>query len=113
MSNFVRDHVRLREISRRVELASQLFIKREIDVNLLITRTIEWSNSSASDSTRRLHPIRKEHERRLSILPPVLAKHVGPNILRLRQHHSDKLFQLIFFRTGGSRALHARSLIGW
>src|SRR6185369_1872343 len=99
MSNFMRDHVRLREISGRLELASQLFIKREIDVNLFITRTIEWSNSSACDSTRRLHPIGKEHERWLSILPSVLAKHVSPNIFRLRQHHSDKLFHLIFFRT--------------
>src|SRR6185369_3340091 len=99
MPNFVRDHIRLREISRRLELTSQLFIKREIDVNLLITRTIEWTNSSARHPTRGLHPIRKEHERWFSILPPVLAKHVGPNIFRLRQNHPDKLFQLFFFGT--------------
>src|ERR1044072_3209768 len=107
----MRDDVRLRKISRRVELASQLFIKREIDVNLFITRTIEWTNSSACNSTRRLHAIREEHERRLAILPPVLAKHVGPNVFRLRQDHADELFSLFFFRTGGARALHAR-LIG-
>src|SRR5919205_1596431 len=107
MSDFVRDDVRLREISRRFELSSQLFIKREIDVNLFITRTIEWTNSRTRNSTRRLHSIGKEHERWLAILPPVLAKHVSPNILRLRQDHRDKLFQLFFFRTGRTRALHA------
>src|SRR6185369_8939861 len=111
MPNLMRDHVSLRKISRRLELASELFVKREIDVNLFITRTIEWPNSSAGDSTRRLHPIVKEHERWLSILPPVLTKHAGPNIFRLREDHPHELFQLFFFRTAGTRALHAR-LIG-
>src|SRR5690349_18709531 len=98
MTNFVRHYIRLREISRRVELAPQLFIKREINVNLLITRTIEWTNSSTLDSTRRTHLIRKQHERRLAILPPILTKHIGPNIFRLRQDHRDKLFQLVLLR---------------
>src|SRR6185437_14390994 len=111
MTDFVRDDIRLREISRRIELAPQLFIKPKIDVNPLIARTIEWTNSSTCDPTRRAHLIRKQHQRRLAILPAVLTKHVGPNVFRLRQDHRDKLFQLVLLRILWTRALHARLLL--
>src|SRR5690242_12872707 len=111
MTNFMRHHVRLREITGRIELAPQLFIKRKIDVNLLIARTIKWTNSSALESTRGAHLIRKQHEGRLAILPAVLTKHVGPDVFGLCQDHRDKLFQLVLLRILWTRALHARLLL--
>src|SRR5215207_8776097 len=112
MTNFVRDDIRLREISRCTELAAQLFIKGEIDVNLLVSGTIEWTNSRAGKSARRAHLVREEHERWLAILSTVFPKHVSPNVFRLRQHHPNELLQLFLLRILWTRGLHARLLIG-
>src|ERR1700741_1326192 len=102
MSNFMRDDVSLREIARCVELSAQLLVEREIDVNLLISRTIEWSNCRARNSASRAHLIRKQHERGFAILPAVFSKHIGPNIFRFPEHHRDELFQLFLFSILGA-----------
>src|SRR4026207_801215 len=108
VTDFMRDHIRLREISRRVEPPAHLFIERQIDVNLLIARTVEWANGSAGHPTRRAHLIGKENQRWLSILPTVLTKHVLPDVFRFREDHGNKLLQLVFLRIGWTRALHTR-----
>ena len=97
MTDFVCDYVRLREVARSIELPPQLFVKRKVDVNLLISRTVEWTNSGAGNSTRGAHLIREEHQCWFSILTAILPKDIGPNVFCFPQHDCDKLFQLVLF----------------
>src|SRR5688572_5543720 len=112
MTNLMRNHIRLRKVSGRVKPSPQFFIERQIDVDLLIARTVERTNSGARHSTRRLHAIRKQDQRRLAILTSILLEQVVPNVLRFSKDHRYVLLQLILFRTNRARALHTRRRIG-
>src|SRR5215203_3285147 len=108
MTDFMRNYIRLREVARRIELPAQLLIEREIDVDLLVVGTVERSNRSAGETTRRAYLIRKQHERWLAILPPVLPKLIVPNVLGFCQHHPHKLLQLFLFGVLRTRGLNLR-----
>src|SRR5215216_4613798 len=113
MTDFMRDHIRLREISRRTELPAQLFVKSKIDVDLLVTRTVERSNRGAGNATGRAHLIREQDQRWFSILATIPSKHVLPNVFGFREDHRDELFQLLLFGILRTRALNLRRLVLW
>src|SRR5687768_1574518 len=108
MAYLMRDHIGLSKISRRVEPPAQLFIERQVDIDLLVTGTIKRTNSGARPATSRINAIRKKHERWLSILTSILLKQVVPNVFRLSEHHRYKVLQLFLFRIKWPRALHLR-----
>src|SRR5687768_5337740 len=99
MTHFVRDDVGLREIAGRVETLAQRFVERQIDIDLFVTGTVERAHSRAGHSARRLHLVRKEHERWFTILTTVLSKDLVPNVFRFAQHYGDELFKFFFFKT--------------
>src|ERR1051325_8405173 len=111
MTDFMCDYIRLREISRRTELFSQLFVKGKIDIDLLVIRTVERANRGAGNSTSRAYLVRKQDQRWFSILATILSKHVLPNVFRFREDHRDELFQFFLFSILRTRALNLRRLI--
>src|SRR5829696_6066042 len=113
MTDFMCDDVRLREISRRTELPAQFFVESKIDIDLLVTRTIERSNRSAGNATSRAYLARKQDQRGFSILSTILSKHVLPNVFRLRQDHRYELLQFFLFSISRTRTLHLRWLFVW
>src|SRR5262249_24403928 len=62
MSDFVREHVRLRELAGRAEAGAQLIVESEIDVDLLIARAVERASRRLSKAARRIDGITEEHE---------------------------------------------------
>ena len=50
MPELVRDHVRLREVSRRAELVLQLVVEPEVDVDLLVVGAVEGPHRRLPDA---------------------------------------------------------------
>ncbi len=68
MADFVGDDVGLREVTRSVQLLLHLIVETEIDVDLVVTGTIERSGRRSGRAACRLDGVGKEYELRLRIL---------------------------------------------
>jgi hypothetical protein len=95
MSHFVCDYVSLGEVSGCAETRFQFPKERKIDIDFLITRTIEGPNRRACDSTGGARLLGKQLQRWFTVLSPGLTKDIVPNILGASQHNGNEL--LLFF----------------
>ena len=62
VAHFVRDDVGAREIPGRAEFRGQLPVEGQVDVNLLIARTVEWSGGRAGETARGGHLPAEQHQ---------------------------------------------------
>src|SRR5262245_25285643 len=108
MTDLVRDDIGLRKVSRRVKPLPQLFIKRQINVDLLVSRTVKRPDRGAIDATRRLHLVRKKNESRIPVMAAGFLEDVCPHILSLRQHHADEMLKLFLFGVSWPGSRHSR-----
>src|SRR5262249_41913615 len=87
------------------EAALQLVVEAEVDVDLLIARTVERAGRSLAESAGRLHLVAEEHE--LGVLVAV-AENLAPRVLRVVQDEGDELDPAILLR----RRLDRAALVG-
>src|SRR4051794_37288289 len=66
MPELMRDDVCLGELAGRAETLAKVVVESEIDVDLLIVRTIEWSDRRLADAARRLRRVAIHDERRVA-----------------------------------------------
>src|SRR5262249_26041170 len=64
MTELVRDHVGLREVTGRAEAPRQLVEEAEIEVDLPVPRTVEGTGRRLGEAARRLDRIAEQHETR-------------------------------------------------
>jgi len=107
VSELVRDHVGLGEVAGRPEPTAQLVVEREVDVDLLVERTVEWSHRGLADAAAGLGRVAEKHE--LGVVPRRShrrGQQLRPRYLRRVEHERDELY---FLRLFGS-LLNGRSL---
>ena len=110
MPDLVRQHVGLGEFAGRAEAVRQFVIKAQVDVDLLVRRTIKRSGGRLSKTTGRIRRIAEQHQLRVPVRHAALLRQKAlPGFLGIVQHEGYKLHEL-----GFRRVLHgaARGLVG-
>ena len=116
VADFMSNHVSLGKITGSLEAVAQLTIKIEIDIDLVIFRTIERPGGSLREAARGLHPAAKKHQFRRLVCPTVARKYFAPGALCAAEHTRDEVFHRIIairapFGRGRRRVgIHAGSL---
>src|SRR5262249_46246385 len=87
------------------EAALQLVVEAEVDVDLLIARTVERTGRRLAEPAGRLHLVAEENE--LGVLVAV-AENLPPRVLRVVQDEGDELDPAILLRRRLDRALVGR-----
>lgn len=96
VSDLVGDDISLGEIPGGVELPGQFVVKSEIDVDLLVRRTVKRPHRGAPRSTAGVDAAAVDRHRRQDIAPPQTGQLLGPDIFGIRQHHLDKVEAFLF-----------------
>ena len=101
MADLVGDHVGLGEVARGTEPPLQFVIEREVDVDLLVERTVEGPGSGARHAAGTLHPAGEEHEggRRVAAAE-VLGEETAPDVFVVGEHDLHHLGHLVIDRLG-------------
>src|SRR5215831_4163520 len=105
MADLVGDDVGLGEIARGADLVAQVAVERQIDVELVIARTVEGAHCRLGEAAGRLHGAAEQHEARLLVSPAHLTEEIAPGVLRVGEDDRDEVAQLI---VAGRSLLHAR-----
>jgi hypothetical protein len=95
MPDLVGDDVRLREVARRAETAPQLVIEAEVDVDLLVQRTVKRPHRRLADAARRRRRAAKHHDGRLAIPVP---EQLPPRVLGVVDNEVDELKEALLLR---------------
>src|SRR4026209_2992863 len=95
VADFMSNHVSLGKITESLEAVAQLTIKLEIDIDLVIFRTIERPGGSLREAARGLHPAAKKHQFRRLVCPTVARKYFAPGALCAAEHTRDAVFHRI------------------
>ena len=98
VQSLVGENIRLREIARRSKSLIKFIEERQVDVDLLITGTVEGTRFSACRAAGRLDGIAKQHEFCVRIARP---KNPRPCLLRIIQHKGHELHLRLFGSISG------------
>src|SRR5256885_424177 len=98
MAHLVRDDVRLREITWRLEAVLQVAIEGKVDVELLVVRAVERPHGRLPHAAGRAHHAVVEHERRRAILRVRLLEDPAPDVLGAAEHLGHELAHLVVRR---------------
>src|SRR5438270_10074188 len=91
VADFMRDDISLGELARRMEAGLHLLEKREIEVHLLVIRTIEWTGGRAGEPAGRGDPAGVEHEFRFDIGLTATAEYLLPDVLGVGDDDGNKM----------------------
>src|ERR1700687_2735919 len=93
MTQFVRENISLRKLARRAEPPVQLIEKAQVNVNLLILRTIEGTRGGPSDAASGLSVIAEKHQLGVSIgSTGLLRQKLRPRLLRVIEYERHELY---------------------
>jgi hypothetical protein len=81
MSDLVSDDVGLGEVAGGAEALFEIAVKSQVDLDLLIERTIEGSHGRLGRPAVRLHGVGEEHERGVPVAFAALGKSRMPGAL--------------------------------
>src|SRR4051812_14947283 len=95
VADFVRDHVRLREIARRMEAVLEIAVERKVDVQLLVVRAVERPHRRLAGAAGRARHAVVEYQRRRPVLPARLLEDARPDVLAAAEHAGDELTHLV------------------
>ena len=81
MSDLVGDHISLCKFPSCAQLVLHVLIEGQVDVNLLIQRTVKWAHCGLSHAASGLHKAIKQDEIRFLVLEPKVLEDTCPNSL--------------------------------
>src|SRR5215467_9103078 len=64
MTDFVRDHVRARELARRPEATAELLEESEVEIHTAVLRTVEGARRRFGHAARRVNRVAEQHDAR-------------------------------------------------
>ncbi len=86
MANLMGNDIGLGKIARRAKPRFHVLIKAQIDIDLLIERTIEGTHGSLRHAAGRLNIAREQNEFRLLVLPTHLSEDLVPDPFGRAEH---------------------------
>ena len=96
--DFMGDHIGLGEITRCAESFLEVAIEREVDVDLLIARTIKRPHRRLPHAAGGLHCTIKQHQLWLTVLQAFLLEDRVPGILGVGQYGRREVRKLVLVR---------------
>ena len=114
VTDFVRDHIRLGEVTGGSVAGFQIVVESEVDVYLPVQRTIERSRSRLAGTAGGRCRAGEEDELGILVLAPALFEDSAPGVLGVREHLRDEHGHLVVGRRSspghrlGSRSAAAR-----
>src|SRR4051794_41596994 len=91
VTHFVGDHIGLREVTRRAEALLELAVKAQIDVHLLVDRTIKGPHLRCAGATARARSAVEEHQGGGPIALISCGKRGRPGLLYVVEHEADEV----------------------
>src|SRR5262245_3422776 len=91
MANLVGDDIGLGKIAGRAEARFHVLIKTQIDIDLLIERTIEGAHGRLRHAAGRLNIAREQNQIRLLVLPTHLPEDLVPDPLSRAEHPCNEV----------------------
>src|SRR5688500_20411926 len=88
MSDLVRNHVRLRKVARGAESLFHFIVEAQIDVDVLVERTIKRAGRRTLKPTRGSNGLAAEHEGWLPKLVAPLSEPFCPHVFVVGQHRA-------------------------
>ena len=81
MPDLMGDHISLRKIASCAQLVLHILVEGQVDVNLLIQRTVKWTHCGLRHAASGLHKAIKQDEIRFLVLEPKVLEDSCPNSL--------------------------------
>src|SRR5260370_26143437 len=106
--DLVRQHVRLGEFAGGAEPVRQIVVKSEVDIDLLVGRTIKRSRGRLGKTTGRVRRIAEQYQLRVPVrYVALLWQKAIPGFLGIIKHEGNKLHEVGFRRVlnGAARSL--------
>ena len=95
MADLVRDDVRLCEVAGGAEALAQRAEEVEVEIDLLVLRTVERPGGGAGDAARRLHGAVEEDQLGISILAAHATEQRAPGVLGVGEHRGHEVTQVV------------------
>src|SRR5438874_902726 len=95
MADLVGDHVRLREIAGGTEPLAPRAEEVQVEIDLLVWRTVERPGGGSGDAAGGLHRAVEEHQPGISILAPHAAEQRAPGVLGVGEHRRHEVTQVV------------------
>src|SRR5947209_7643950 len=103
MAELVGDDVGLRELARRAEAVAQLAVEAEVDVDLLIGRTVEGAHGGLGKAAAGAYGVGEEDEPGVPVGLSRFREDLGPGLLVVVEDEGDELDELVLLGRGRSR----------
>ena len=103
VADLVRQHIGLRKVALGAELARQLVIEAQVDIDLLVARTVERPGGGAGKAAGRADLAVEQDQRRLRIFLAHCLENAGPCVLGLGQDNFHKSRHFIILRARARR----------
>src|SRR5271154_2487537 len=91
MADLMRDHIGLRKFSRHTKTLLQFVEETKIDVDLLISGTIERSGGGLRHATGGIDTVTEKHQLCMTIRHTLRGQDLGPGFLCVVEDERDKL----------------------
>jgi hypothetical protein len=99
------DDISLGKFPRRVKTVLELVEEREVEIMLMVLRTVEGSDGSVGQPARRFDPAAEQYQARLLVRLAHFAELLAPNVLGIGQDHGHEVFEFVLRRVRGGLAL--------
>lgn len=112
MADFMRNHVRLREIAGGLEPVLQFVEERQVYIDLAVARAVEGAHGGLAGAAGRGRGAAKQHQLGLDVLAvQLLLEDAGPHVFGFAQDlgHEDRLGIVGWRGRGGRLLLHGRA----
>src|SRR5689334_1395931 len=86
MPDLMCQNIGLSEIAGRTETSLQFIVKTQVDINLLVVRTVERPGCGLCHAAGGIDSIAEEHELGMAIRSSLLLKDLCPRALRVVEH---------------------------
>src|ERR1700693_3106229 len=90
-------NVGLGKFSGGPDAMSQFVIEPEINVYLLISRTVKRTACGLRQAASGIDPVPEQHQLRMPVGHTLLAQNLRPGLLRVVQYEGNKLHDGLFF----------------
>src|SRR6185503_13458216 len=105
VTNLMRDHISLREISASIKTLLQRVEEIKVDINALIVRTVEWSHRGATATAGGYGSAAKQHQLGRAVDGTLLLHESCPHILGVGKNCRNKRSMPVVRRRSWRRTL--------
>ena len=98
MADFVGDDIGLGKVASGTMTQTQFIVKGQIDIHLLIGRTVERPHRGLANTTGGTHGAGEQYQGGFDVAEVLFSKQDIPGVFGIRQYDTDKISELLLLR---------------